>query len=110
MTRLRGLFSTSGSESSMPMARLPRQLPMQRQSRRWRPSSDATIVLDIEGAGGGMKTKVTLRIDSDLLREARILAIEEGRSVSALPVRSPSMRSAPQCFSKSVPRTAGSVK
>ena len=94
----------------MPMARLPRQLPMQRQSRRWRPSSDATIVLDIEGAGGGMKTKVTLRIDSDLLREARILAIEEGRSVGALPVRSPSMRSAPKCFSKSGPRTAGSVK
>ncbi len=54
----------------MPMARLPRQLPMQRQSRRWRPSSDATIVLDIEGAGGGMKTKLTLRIDSDLLRRS----------------------------------------
>jgi hypothetical protein len=31
-----------------------------------------------------MKTNVTLKIDVDLLREARVLAAEEGRSVSAL--------------------------
>jgi hypothetical protein len=31
-----------------------------------------------------MKTKVTLRIDADLLRQARVLAAEEGRSVNAL--------------------------
>jgi hypothetical protein len=31
-----------------------------------------------------MKTNVTLKLDSDLLREARILAAEEGRSISAL--------------------------
>lgn len=31
-----------------------------------------------------MKAKLTLRIDADLLREARVLAAEEGRSVSAL--------------------------
>lgn len=31
-----------------------------------------------------MKTNVTLKLDANLLREARILAAEEGRSVSAL--------------------------
>jgi len=31
-----------------------------------------------------MKTNVTLKLDSDLLREARILAAEQGRSISAL--------------------------
>jgi hypothetical protein len=31
-----------------------------------------------------MKTKVTLRIDADLLREARVIAAEEGRSVGVL--------------------------
>jgi hypothetical protein len=31
-----------------------------------------------------MKTNVTLKLDADLLREARIVAAEEGRSVSAL--------------------------
>jgi len=31
-----------------------------------------------------MKTNITLKVDSDLLREARVLAAEEGRSVSAL--------------------------
>jgi len=31
-----------------------------------------------------MKTNVTLRLDADLLREARVVAAEEGRSVSAL--------------------------
>jgi hypothetical protein len=31
-----------------------------------------------------MKTNVTLKLDSDLLREARVIAAEEGRSVSAL--------------------------
>jgi hypothetical protein len=31
-----------------------------------------------------MKTNVTLKIDADLLREARVLAAEEGTSISAL--------------------------
>ena len=31
-----------------------------------------------------MKTKVTLRIDADLLREARVLAAEQGRSLDAV--------------------------
>lgn len=31
-----------------------------------------------------MKTNVTLKLDTDLLREARVVAAEEGRSVSAL--------------------------
>ncbi|MGB7548221.1 MAG: hypothetical protein WBM14_10765 [Terracidiphilus sp.] len=31
-----------------------------------------------------MKTNVTLKIESNLLREARILAAEEGSSISAL--------------------------
>ncbi len=31
-----------------------------------------------------MKTNITLKIDADILREARILAAEEGRSISAL--------------------------
>ena len=31
-----------------------------------------------------MKTNVTLKLDVDLLREARVLAAEEGRSISAL--------------------------
>lgn len=31
-----------------------------------------------------MKTNITLKIDAELLREARVLAAEEGRSVSAL--------------------------
>jgi hypothetical protein len=31
-----------------------------------------------------MKTNITLRVDRDLLREARVIAAEEGRSVSAL--------------------------
>ncbi len=31
-----------------------------------------------------MKTNVTLKVDSNLLREARVIAAEEGRSVSAL--------------------------
>ena len=30
------------------------------------------------------KTNITLKLDADLLREARVLAAEEGRSVSAL--------------------------
>jgi hypothetical protein len=40
-----------------------------------------TCVLEGEA---GMKTNVTLKLDADLLREARVLAAEEGRSVSAL--------------------------
>ncbi|MBM5810360.1 MAG: CopG family transcriptional regulator [Gammaproteobacteria bacterium] len=31
-----------------------------------------------------MKSNVTLKLDSDLLREVRIAAAEEGRSISAL--------------------------
>ena len=31
-----------------------------------------------------MTANITLRLDADLLREARVLAAEEGRSVSAL--------------------------
>ena len=31
-----------------------------------------------------MKTNITLKLDSDLLREARVLAAEEGRSISGL--------------------------
>ena len=31
-----------------------------------------------------MKTNVTLRLDVDVLREARVVAAEEGRSMSAL--------------------------
>ena len=31
-----------------------------------------------------MKMNVTLKLDTDLLREARVIAAEEGRSVSAL--------------------------
>jgi len=31
-----------------------------------------------------MKTNITLKIDADILREARILAAEEGRSITAL--------------------------
>ena len=31
-----------------------------------------------------MKAKVTLRIETDLLREARVVAAEQGRSVGAL--------------------------
>jgi hypothetical protein len=31
-----------------------------------------------------MKTNLTLKLDADLVREARVLAAEEGRSISAL--------------------------
>jgi len=31
-----------------------------------------------------MKTNITLKLDADLFREARVLAAEEGRSISAL--------------------------
>ncbi len=31
-----------------------------------------------------MKTNVTLKLDSDLLREVRVVAAEEGRSISGL--------------------------
>jgi hypothetical protein len=31
-----------------------------------------------------MKTNITLKLDADLLREARVLAAEEGTSISAL--------------------------
>lgn len=32
-----------------------------------------------------VKSNVTLKLDADLLSEARVIAAEEGRSVSALP-------------------------
>ena len=31
-----------------------------------------------------MKTRITLELDADLVREARVVAAEEGRSMSAL--------------------------
>ena len=31
-----------------------------------------------------MKTNITLKLDADVIREAKVLAAEEGRSVSAL--------------------------
>ncbi len=31
-----------------------------------------------------MKTNLTLKLDADLIREARVLAAEEGQSISAL--------------------------
>jgi hypothetical protein len=31
-----------------------------------------------------MKTNLTLKLDADLVREAKVLAAEEGRSISAL--------------------------
>jgi hypothetical protein len=31
-----------------------------------------------------MKTNITLKLDADLLREARVVAAEEGRSISSL--------------------------
>jgi hypothetical protein len=40
----------------------------------WKACARGTIV----------KTNVTLKLDADLLREARVLAAEEGRSLSAL--------------------------
>jgi hypothetical protein len=33
---------------------------------------------------GSMKTNVTLKLDADLIREARVMAAEEGRSSNAL--------------------------
>ena len=34
--------------------------------------------------GPAMKTNVTLKLNADLLREARVVAAEEGRSISGL--------------------------
>ena len=42
------------------------------------------IVLHVIYVLPGMKTNVTLKLDADLLREARVIAAEEGRSVSAM--------------------------
>jgi hypothetical protein len=39
--------------------------------------------------GWDMKTSVTLKLDADLLREAHVVAAEEGRSLSALLTRPP---------------------
>jgi hypothetical protein len=42
-------------------------------------------VIDVLLPGGpAMKTNVTLKLDVDLLREARVVAAEEGRSISGL--------------------------
>jgi hypothetical protein len=41
-------------------------------------------VNDVLIGSGSMKTNVTLKLDADLIREARVLAAEEGRSISAL--------------------------
>ena len=37
-----------------------------------------------DSRAGSMKTNITLKLDADLLREAKVLAAEEGRSVSSL--------------------------
>ena len=42
------------------------------------------LIVVTESGVRNMKTNVTLKLDTDLLREARILAAEEGRSISAL--------------------------
>lgn len=41
-------------------------------------------VLIFTGRVTHMKTNVTLKLDADLIREARVLAAEEGQSISAL--------------------------
>ena len=41
-------------------------------------------VINVPAVAAEMKTNVTLKLDADLLREARVLAAEEGRSISAL--------------------------
>jgi hypothetical protein len=38
----------------------------------------------LHGVGAILKTNVTLKIDEDLLQEARVLAAEAGSSISAL--------------------------
>ncbi len=42
------------------------------------------VKLCCTGVCAEMKTNITLKIDADLLREARILAAEEGSSLSAM--------------------------
>jgi hypothetical protein len=42
------------------------------------------IVQHVNNVLHDMKTNVTLKLDADLLREARVVAAEEGRSISAL--------------------------
>jgi hypothetical protein len=50
--------------------------------------SDGTLNCAARWQRAGMveavKTNVTLKLDADLLREARVVAAEEGRSISAL--------------------------
>lgn len=41
-------------------------------------------VVDVLDQERSMKTNVTLKLDADLIREARVMAAEEGRSISAL--------------------------
>jgi len=41
-------------------------------------------IIVLHGNGCSMKTNVTLKIDADLLREARILAAEQNTSISAI--------------------------
>src|SRR5260370_20186090 len=68
------MFLSSSSECG-PM------LTAQRQHVKW---SCASSTCCKNSAGFPMKTNVTLKLDADLLREARVLAAEEGRSISAL--------------------------
>jgi hypothetical protein len=42
------------------------------------------IVLHVNSCDNTVKSNITLKLDNDVLREARILAAEEGSSVSAL--------------------------
>jgi hypothetical protein len=41
-------------------------------------------VVNVLAESKSMKTNVTLKLDADLLREVRVVAAEEGRSISAL--------------------------
>jgi hypothetical protein len=78
---LRRGFSTSvkcsaGVEDNLMQTRL---LPLTVAARK--------IVLHVNSVPrqkNKMKTNVTLKLDADLLREARVVAAEEGRSISAL--------------------------
>ena len=42
------------------------------------------MVLHVNHVPTDVKTNVTLKLDADLLREARVVAAEEGRSISGL--------------------------
>lgn len=53
-------------------------------SRLWQGVEARTLVLHAVDVHTTMKTNVTLKLDADLIREARVMAAEEGRSISAL--------------------------